>query len=49
MNKITNKVYDELSFEIDEWLLEELEITIDASKNLEIMNIIFNKLGLEKE
>ncbi len=46
---ITNKVYDKLSNAIDDYFMEELGITYDGSKSVEIMMIIFNHLGLEKE
>ena len=49
MKKITNAVYDKLANAIDEHLLEEFEITIDASKTLDFMNVILNAFGLEKE
>ena len=49
MKIITNKKYDELAEKIDDYLLEELEITIDASKTYEIMNLILNTLNIKKE
>lgn len=49
MRKISNKVYDKLSNEIDDYFMEELGITYDGSKSIEIMMIILNNLRLEKE
>jgi len=49
MITITNKVYNKLWKDIENWIEEELEETIDASQMLEIMNIILNNLGIKKE
>ena len=49
MRTITNKVYDELAKELENYLQEELGVNIDVSQNVEIMIIILNILGIKKE
>ena len=49
MEKITNKKFDELSTAIDKFVLDELDETMSMEKNLILMDIILNILGLEKE
>lgn len=48
-NIITNRKYDELAEKLDEFLLDELEITIDGGQTTELMMIILNTLNIKKE